>query len=218
MTLIKITRSFALPKWVNMEKDTKNIILAAAKEVFTKKGFAGARMQEIADQAGINKGLLHYYFKSKNALFNAVFFEIFDAVSPELNDILSAKDTDVLTKIGQFVDRYMEVLLKNPFFISHVVCELNRDPNRLISSMLKGGKIPNPVPFLVQLQQEAQEGKIKEIDPFQLMISIVSLCAFPFVGRPVMELILDMETQDFLELMEKRKDWIKQFVQDGLRP
>ncbi|HHB78876.1 MAG TPA: TetR/AcrR family transcriptional regulator [Saprospiraceae bacterium] len=201
-----------------MKKDTKNIILLAAKDVFTQKGFAGARMQEIADKAGINKGLLHYYFKSKNALFNAVFFEIFDAVSPELNDILSSKETDVLTKVSLFVDRYMNLLLQNPFFISHIVCELNRAPNKLISGILRSDKIPNPIPFLVQLQQEAQEGKIKQTDPFQLMISIVSLCAFPFVGRPVMEIILDIQTPDFLQLMTKRKEWIKQFIHDGLRP
>ncbi len=218
MTLTKNTYFFALPKWVNMKKDTKNTILSAAKDVFTQKGFEGARMQEIADKAGINKGLLHYYFKSKNALFNAVFFEIFDAVSPELNDIFRSQETDVLTKISLFVDRYMDLLLQNPFFISHIVCELNRAPNKLISGILRRDKVPNPIPFLVQLQQEAQEGKIKQTDPFQLMISIVSLCAFPFVARPMMELILDMETPEFIQLMTKRKEWIKQFVYDGLRP
>ena len=64
-------------------------ILNAAKKVFQKKGMDGARMQEIADEAGINKALLHYYYRSKQQLFEAVFKFAFNLLAPQLNQILN---------------------------------------------------------------------------------------------------------------------------------
>ncbi|HEX2898201.1 MAG TPA: helix-turn-helix domain-containing protein, partial [Bacteroidia bacterium] len=63
---------------VSEKENTEFRILEAARHIFQQKGFDGARMQEIADTAQINKGLLHYYFKSKDALFHKVFGIAFD--------------------------------------------------------------------------------------------------------------------------------------------
>ncbi len=58
------------------DSSTEQNILNAAISVFQKKGMAGARMQEIADEAGINKAMLHYYYRSKQLLFDAVFYDL----------------------------------------------------------------------------------------------------------------------------------------------
>ena len=70
------------------ELSTEKTILEAAKKVFLDKGFDGARMQEIADEAGINKALLHYYFRSKDKLFDAIFEEAFKQFLPNISDIM----------------------------------------------------------------------------------------------------------------------------------
>ena len=75
-------------KNIDSEK-TEIEILNAAKEVFQQKGMAGARMQEIADRAHINKTLLHYYFRSKQLLFEAVFKSAFKLLAPQLNKVLN---------------------------------------------------------------------------------------------------------------------------------
>ena len=72
------------------EADTEQLILEAAKKVFFNKGFDGARMQEIADVAGINKALLHYYFRSKDKLFEAIFFDAFQQFIPRVVENMNA--------------------------------------------------------------------------------------------------------------------------------
>ena len=87
------------------EKDsnTEQIILKAARKVFTHKGFDGARMQEIADEAGINKALLHYYFRSKDKLFEAIFKEVITTFFPRIISVLTS-DLSLFEKITLFTD------------------------------------------------------------------------------------------------------------------
>jgi TetR/AcrR family transcriptional regulator len=68
----------------NSYSETERKILQAAREVFQRKGLYGARMQEIADAAGINKALLHYYFRNKDKLFDAIFSDVFQNFIPGL--------------------------------------------------------------------------------------------------------------------------------------
>ncbi len=201
-----------------MKEATKTIILDTARKVFAEKGFAGTRMREIAERAGINKGLLHYYFKTKKALFNAAFFEVFDTVAPQLDEIFAEKDMDVLTKFDRFVDHYMEALIRHPGYVAHVLCELHANPNSFVEALVRQKDLPNPKPFLAQMRREAKAGKIKNTDPVQLLISVISLCAFPFVARPLMQHIFDAKPEKFDAILRARKKWVKQFVREALLP
>lgn len=90
-------------------ENTETEILIAAKEIFQQKGMAGARMQEIADKAKINKALLHYYYRSKQLLFEAVFKSAFSLLAPQLNKVLN-DDSDLFEKILGF---YLILVLQN---------------------------------------------------------------------------------------------------------
>src|SRR5882672_3266473 len=100
---------------VNKKKNdtTEEKILAAARKVFTTKGMSGARMQDIADEAGINKALLHYYFKNKQKLFEEIFMEAAGKLFPKINQIFKS-DQPLFIKIEQFCDEYITVVLENP--------------------------------------------------------------------------------------------------------
>ncbi|NTW33144.1 MAG: TetR/AcrR family transcriptional regulator, partial [Bacteroidetes bacterium] len=104
---------------------TEKLILKAAKKVFIDKGFDGARMQEIADLAGINKALLHYYFRSKEKMFDAVFEDVFMQFLPEVTEVMNSEIT-LFDKIKTFVDVYITALLKNPHIPIFVLHELSR--------------------------------------------------------------------------------------------
>ena len=97
-------------------ENTENQILKAAREVFIAKGYEGARMQEIADRAGINKALLHYYFRSKEKLFEAVFSEIAMNLFPAMKQLLEA-EIGIKEKVTFFIKIYLKTLLENPFFL-----------------------------------------------------------------------------------------------------
>jgi TetR/AcrR family transcriptional regulator len=111
-------------------KNTENQILDAAKNVFQTKGMDGARMQEIADKAGINKAMLHYYYRSKQLLFEAVFKTAFSMLAPQLNKILN-DESSIFDKIINFSNNYISFVIKHPYLPNFVIQELNRNPEFL---------------------------------------------------------------------------------------
>jgi AcrR family transcriptional regulator len=97
---------------MEVEITTEEKILIAARKVFIEKGWDGARMQEIADNAGINKALLHYYFRNKEQLFKRVFAGIVGKLIPNLNTIIQSEQP-IFEKIQAFIDAYLDFLLAN---------------------------------------------------------------------------------------------------------
>ena len=193
------------------KKDTtEEKILEAAKNVFVVKGMEGARMQEIADEAGINKALLHYYFRSKERLFEAIFSEIIKFAFPKLTQILLS-DTRIVTKIEQLVDAYVDLLLKHPFIPAFIIKELNRDPSGLFKMVVKFGL--NPQMLFDQIQESMDRGEIIQMKPQHLVANIVSMCVFPFVARPIISFVLFKDNPQALEAFyAERATVIKEFV------
>lgn len=199
-----------------MEETTEGKILAAAKEVFTRKGFAATRMQEIADVAGINKGLLHYYFRSKNKLFHAVFDEAFGQFALRINEV-SAADMPLLEKIEAFVSQYMDTLIANPALPSFVINELNQKGEAFVKDLMSREKKPNLLPLIGQIQMEIQAGRIREVNPFHLVLNMLSMCAFPFIARPLFQGIAQVDDQTYLKLMESRKREVIDFIHYAIK-
>lgn len=185
-------------------------ILTAARKVFVSKGFDGARMQEIANEAGINKALVHYYFRSKDKLFEAVFTKAFNEVKANVSDLIDS-DKPLLQKLDIFIDNYMDVLLKNPDLPAFVAHELNRNPDRIYSVIFGSGF--NPMKLTFELASESAKGIIRPIAPQHLMVNIISLCIFPFVVRPLMGKIIFSDNQEAMDsFLQERKIEVKKFV------
>ena len=117
---------------------TKEKIIQAAHDVFILKGMDGARMQEIADEAGINKALLHYYFHSKEQLFKEVFYGILSKLIPGLILIFKGEGS-LPDKIEAVVAEYDSFMFRNPFLPQFVIREINRDPDQLSGFMSDKG-------------------------------------------------------------------------------
>ena len=99
--------------------DKEEIILRAAMDVFVEKGQYGAKMQEIADKAGINKALLHYYYRSKEKLYIHIFKFIFKKISSEILELLRS-ELPFKDFLRTFISKYIDLLNKNhrfPVFI-----------------------------------------------------------------------------------------------------
>lgn len=196
--------------------DTEQKILKAARKVFIQKGYAGARMREIADEAGINKGLLHYYFKSKDGLFESIFDELLMTFAPKLN-IIFESDLPLFEKIEQFIHQYMTVLINNPDLPPFIVHEMQQNEEKVVNAILKSKYKPNPMKFMMQIQMEMAAGKIREVNPVHLMMNMVSLCAFPFVAKPMFKGILHINDAEYLQIMEIRKKEIVDFIINSLK-
>lgn len=191
-------------------KNTEQKILKAAKEVFIVKGFEGSRMQEIADIAGINKSLLHYYYRTKENLFDAVFRDAFFSIIPRITKMFDS-DLTVLTKIEIFVNDYIDMIVLNPYLPDFIFHETNRHPEKVFLLLKNAGL--NPMLVIEIFNEEIKKGNIKPIDPKQLIINIVSMCIFPFVAKSVMKgLFFNNNEDEYKIFIEGRKKEVTDFI------
>ena len=184
-------------------------ILEAAKKVFHRKGFDGARMQEIADEAGINKALLHYYYRSKENLFDAVFKEAFDELFRKIFSKIGSNST-LDEKIHFIFNDYIGFMQKNPYIPSFIINEIQHNPER-ITALFK--MAPNsPIDILEKVKKSLEDEGLKEVDHRQLVINIISLSIFPIIAKPLLKSILNLTEEEFTEFLEIRKKELPEFI------
>jgi len=198
------------------DQSTEELIIQAARKVFLSKGLAGARMQDIADEAGINKALLHYYFRSKEKLFEMIFMEAAQKLFPKVNFIFES-NMPLFEKIEHFADEYITVMVENPYLPSFVLNEINQHPVSFFKKLNEKFGFPDPSFFLKQIEKEIKKGNIKRINPVQLLMHMLSLCIFPFMARPLFQLRLRVGETQFREFMEQRKKEVPRFIIDSIR-
>jgi TetR/AcrR family transcriptional regulator len=193
------------------DKLTEEKIFEAATDVFVDKGMDGARMQDIASHAGINKALLHYYYRTKDQLFNAVFemiaAKVLKKFAPVFDEKLSLEE-----KIRFFFKEHITFLQENPKLPAFVLNEINRNPAR-IKKLLKNVHFETLWQQLYeQHKSELHKYNITEATLPQLMVSIVALSVFPFAARGIIEGILEKVGVDFNDYIDQRKEFAADFV------
>ena len=197
------------------DENTEGQILEAAKHVFQAKGMDGARMQEIADKAGINKAMLHYYYRSKQLLFESVFKNAFALLAPQLNAILN-DDSSIEEKIRNFTSNYISFIIKHPYLPNFIIQELNRNPDFVLK--LKENKgFPNLEKFKQQVENDVVNGLIKPISAEQLFINILALNIFPFVAKPLVMAFTNTDDKAYKRLMEDRKTEVTNFIINSIK-
>jgi len=190
-------------------------ILNAAKRIFQQKGMDGARMQEIADEAGINKALLHYYYRSKQLLFEAVFKNAFLLLAPQLNKVLN-DDSSLFDKIKNFTNNYISFVVKHPYLPNFIIQELNRNPE-FITKLTSEKHFPTIAKFKKQVQENIEAGIIKPIKTEQLLINLIALNIFPFIAAPLLKGFLSINNEDYKQLVEERKTEVSAFIINSIK-
>lgn len=197
-------------------KETEVLILDAARKVFLENGFDGTSMQMIASEAGINKALLHYYYRSKDRLFEAVFIEAFGQMAPNLVKVFIS-DMAFEDKIRAFVDTYITALLEFPQIPQFILHELHRNPQRIVELIKSTGIDPEMV--FGKIHREIELGHIKSMDPRQLMVNMLALCIFPFAARPMIQgFIFRNDSVAFEKFLEERKLAVADFILNAVKP
>jgi AcrR family transcriptional regulator len=203
--------------------DTEAQILRAAQRVFVRRGTAGARMQEIAEEAGVNQALLHYYFRSKDRLAEAVFREAAGRLVPAALRVMGS-DATLEEKIEQFVQLYIDAVRQTPFLPGYVLAEIHHHPERfaaLIESA--GGQAVQVAGALrerlrAQLAAAAAAGTMRAIEPEQFIVNLLGLSVVPFIARPMLRLAFEMDDAAFDRFLDERRAELPRFIVNGLRP
>lgn len=198
------------------KQNTENKILEAAKRVFIRKGLNGARMQEIADEAEINKSLLHYYYRSKEKLFTAVFNMAFKLLLPQFIKLIMNDEISIFDKIRLFFKNHMTFLHKNPYLPEFILHEISQNPKRLAN--LIGEKASIAIEILEkQIKDEVEKGIIKEVSAKELLINLLSLSVFQFAASPLIKIIMNFSDEEFNDLIEERKTNLAEFVINSIK-
>jgi AcrR family transcriptional regulator len=196
--------------------DTEARIFEAALKVFARKGKDGARLQEIADEAGIHRPLLHYYFRTKQQLYEAVAERLFTQFLASMRTPAECgcfEDT-----LRAFIDHYIDSVQAHPHAAMWMVAE-NMAGNPILGEMLTRAFETEGSPqrtMLEAIESAVASGEIRQVDPRQLMLTIVSACVFFFISLPTVKMMNPLAAQDFDAFVAARKAHVLEVVYYGL--
>lgn len=203
---------------------TEQRILDAAHTVFVRKGTAGARMQDIAAEAGVNQALLHYYFRSKERLSEAVFRRAAGELFPRLFELM-ASDAELEDKVTRVVELELDHLSRTPYLPGYIISELTHHSERagqLLSTLtgLKPDRVGAKIAATLgrQIAARVRAGTMRPIAPEQFLVNLVSLCIFPFAARPMIMALLGMDEQRFEQFIGTRRRELATFFLRAVRP
>lgn len=189
--------------------DSEKKILDAAKKVFEEYGYNGARMQLIADEAGISKASLHYYFRSKDNLFD----RIFDETMSDFMKIVSTWDNvteDWEVKLRTFIIEFFTFLKTNSLLF--ILREINRNPE-LMNRKRPGKKAG----FLAYFENLKSSGIIKDINVHLIYIFMHSLCSYPLINRSLFKRMMSMNDAEFDHFMDEYPGHVADFLINAIK-
>jgi AcrR family transcriptional regulator len=199
------------------DQETRERILDAAHAVFLRKGTAGSRTQEIADEAGVNKALVHYYFGTKAALAEAVFERALAELTPRMFGILADPDRSIEQKVPAIVREQIAFHAERPYFAGYMVSELHNEPDRIVRLVARRGRIPLDV-LRRQLREAAAAGTMRRITAEQFVANMMGLLIFPFAIRLALCQLLALDEAGWRAFLDDRRRILPEFVLAGLRP
>ncbi|MDQ6813855.1 MAG: TetR/AcrR family transcriptional regulator [Bacteroidota bacterium] len=197
------------------DSKTEQLIKDTAKRIFLKEGKMLATTQDIADAAGVNRTLLHYYFRSRDVLFNMVFKEALTELRERLHQVLSSV-LPFKQKVENVVNVFYEELTKSPYLETFIALQLNQQPEKYeeLFITLPGGKdrIKN---FLKEIQIQMDKGSIAEMKPINFFINLFALMAYPFVARSFYLKMFDLTEAGYDKLLiERRKNIVSMLFKE----
>lgn len=199
--------------------DVESRILEAAKKVFAEKGFESTRMGDVATEAGISRTSLHYYFRTKEMLFDAIFARLMNTLIPNVSLILD-EPVSFLEKLPMIVDQYITAVQQNPSLPLFVINELNRAPEHLYKAVLKEPvRLQTILRLRKQMTDEMEQGKLKKIPFIYTLTTLLGLVAFPMLtSRPLTDIFLDGDPAKFEAFIEERKSFVAGIMVNLLAP
>jgi AcrR family transcriptional regulator len=195
-----------------VDASTEEKIKNAARTVFHKKGFAATRTRDIAEEADLNLALLNYYFRTKEKLFKIVMFETVSDFLQGVTGISNNENTTFEKKIELLAVSYIDMIIEFPDIPLFILSEIRNRPKDLLEKVPIKQVVINSV-FVRQFQEKVTAGEIKEPNLLHFIMNLISIILFPFIGKPLLLAIGELNNAQFYQLMQERKKlipvWIK---------
>lgn len=188
----------------NQERQSKEQqILASAEQEFLTKGYDGARTTSIAQAAGVTHAMLHYYFRTKEQLFERIVDEKFETMSHSMFAIMGDPSLPIVERIKGGIEAHFDFIAANPLLPRFVINEIISRPERYKLLYKRVGAVIDNVYCGLQFEidRSAERGEIERVDVKMLFVSILSLNIFTFLAYPFMEPLMG-------ELMADREGFL----------
>ncbi len=196
-------------------QDTELKIKNAARKVFLEQGYEGAKIRQIADEAGVNLAMVNYYFRSKDLLFKSIYLDTFREFLGRMVIMLN-EETPLEVKIWKIVDRYTDFITENPLLPLFVLSEQRQGGLAFFKELNVKGIVESSF-FRKQLLAEAEKGHIRTVDPLQVIVTILSNVVFPIMAKPIVSYVGALDDASFRQFMETRKQIIPEMIMTYLR-
>lgn len=198
-----------------MNTDMEGHILEVAKKVFLKKGLAGTRLQEIATEAGIGRTALHYYFRSKEKLFQVVWTKAFEQIALRANLVYDS-NSSIIEKMKQFTNGYFESAMLYPEYDLFFLNEFNQNPDIMKEIFSSGLSLNTTNNMLFEIEKAIENGELKG-DAMQIFMTLLSINMYPFVAKSMFQVMLNIDDKEFMKYMVSRKSFVFEFIEKNFR-
>ena len=183
-------------------------IVDAARQLFIERGFVGTSMSDIASRAGINRPTLHYYFRTKERMFDAVFGGIVGTLVPRVKDIVLQPDRPIGERVVSVVDAYYDVFGANPGLPMFIVREMHRDFDGVVRTIMEM-RLGQYIESVRQgLQGEMDSGRLRQVPMRYLFLTFYSMLTMPFVAGNLCRTVLLDDGETFADLLAGWKPYI----------
>ena len=198
------------------QKNTQKLIFDAAMQEFIQNGFDSTRMQAIANRAGINKSLLHYYYTSKELLFKEVLSYVVKDMFLRMTNIV-IEDESLEKRLEKLFSNHMVYLIEHPNLPLFLLNEIYRNPE-LVEQIITTTEIRDSwQTFFFEIAKSQKEEEIIDMDPMHIVISIVSLLVFPVAARSVITRFVGLTDEEYSEFLKERTHIIPNFITHAIR-
>lgn len=185
---------------------TEDLIKETAKRIFFQQGHLKATTQEIADAAKVNRALIHYYFRSRNLLFDRVLQE---AMTGFMHQVLSVLESEASfkEKIGIFIQTFISMTAEFPYLQNFIVTEMVKQPDKM--TVFHPQHLDKVAEKLKEeLNQEIKNGAVAPTTLEHFIVNIMSLCSYPFIAQPIIQTIFNLNQQAYQQFLQERKEII----------
>lgn len=205
-----------------MKTEKQNIeqtILEAAERLFLAQGFMKTTTAQIAREAGCNSAMVHYYYRTKEQLFERIYGDKIGLVIENLSSV-SGSQGSLEERIGQIIDVYFSFLSRNPRLPAFLLYEARQSPtvSEHINNRLRDALQSIVTPIDKDLQAAIAEGRIRPIQTIDLFMTVLTLCIGSFLIIPVFRDVWDLTDEQFADLMRRRREEIKETVLSRIKP
>lgn len=203
----------------NSELNTEQIILEAAEAEFLEKGFGNAKMMAIAKRANVAHSMLHYYFRSKENLFQKVFVGKAQTLLPFFENVFE-QHLPFFDTLRLLLETQFNFLRQNPKLPLFLLTEIlsNRENRALLFDVISKKAISPMSKLKRMLDEEVQKGTVRPIQFQDLMMNIVAINASTFVAMPILQDMVVQDNTTIENLLAERRESNIQFILAALKP